>query len=160
MQKASRLGSLFRKWRGCVVSSSGFTLIELMVVIVILGILTAVIAPKIIGRTDDAKVTEARVQISNFETAIKMYKLDNGFYPTTAQGLTALVIRPMGSPEPRRWKKGGYIEKSKVPSDPWGNKYIYVSPSAKGDYDIITYGADGASGGEDYDTDLSNWDVD
>ncbi len=164
MHKTSILAYHIRKRRDsraavAVSSSSGFTLIELMVVIVILGILTAIIAPKIIGRTDDAKVTEARVQISNFETAIKMYKLDNGYYPTTAQGLTALVARPVGSPEPRRWKKGGYIEKGKVPNDPWGNQYIYASPGIKGDYDLLSYGADGVRGGEEYDADLSNWDV-
>ncbi len=164
MHKTSVRAYYIRKWSDrravrSISSNSGFTLIELMVVIVILGILAAILGPKVMGRADDAKVTEARVQISNVETALKMYRLDNGFYPTTAQGLDALVSRPVGSPEPRRWKKGGYIEKGKVPKDPWGNQYVYASPGIKGDYDMISYGADGVRGGEDFDADLSNWDV-
>jgi len=139
---------------------SGFTLLELMVVIVILGILAAVVAPRLIGRTDEAKVTEAKVQLRNLETALKLYKLDNGAYPTTAQGLDALVEKPTTGKIPRKWRKGGYMEKSKIPSDPWGNPYIYVSPGLHGDYDILTYGADGARGGEGFDRDIGNWDID
>ena len=140
-------------------NATGFTLIELMVVIVILGILAAIIAPKIVGRTDEAKVTEARVQISNLETALKMYKLDNGFYPTTDQGLIALVSSPSTEPRPRRWKKGGYLEKNAIPKDPWANAYVYVSPGLNGDYDIVSYGADALRGGREFDADISNWDV-
>lgn len=140
--------------------SPGFTLIELMVVIVILGILAAIIAPRIIGRTDEAKVAEARVQIANFETALKLYKLDNGRYPTSSQGLVALIEEPGTSPEPRDWREGGYLDKKKIPRDPWGNPYVYASPGLHGDYDIISYGADGARGGEGFDKDISNWDVD
>ena len=151
-----------RRWRGLrgfLNSTSGFTLIELMIVLVILGTLVAIIAPRLMGNTDEAMVTQARVQISNFETALKMYKLHNGFYPTSSQGLSALVTRPASSPEPRKWQKGGYIEKSKIPSDPWKNKYVYASPGIKGDYDILSYGADGIRGGDEFDTDISNWDV-
>lgn len=137
----------------------GFTLIELMVVIVILGVLAAIIAPKIIGRTDEAKVTEAKVQIKNFETALKLYKLDNGVYPSTEQGLDALVEKPATGIIPRNWKEGGYLEKKKVPSDPWGNPYIYVSPGLHGDYDIISYGADGARGGEGFSSDIESWSI-
>lgn len=141
------------------IKDNGFTLIELMVVIVILGILAAVIAPRIIGRTDEAKVTETKVQIKNLETAIKMYKLDNGQYPTTEQGLNALVERPAIGVIPKNWREGGYLEKRKVPLDPWGNQYIYISPGLHGDYDIFSYGADGVNGGERFDADIGNWDV-
>lgn len=140
-------------------NQQGFTLIELMVVIVILGALVAIMAPKIMGRTDDAKVTEARVQIRNFETALKLYKLDSGRYPTTDQGLQALIEKPTISPVPRKWRKGGYLEKKSIPKDPWKGRYKYLSPGLIGDFDIITYGADNERGGEEYDKDLSNQDV-
>lgn len=138
---------------------AGFTLIELMVVIVILGALVAIMAPKIMGRADDAKVTEARVQIRNFETALKLYKLDTGRYPTTEHGLIALIEKPTISPVPRKWRKGGYLEKKSIPKDPWQGRYKYLSPGLRGDFDIITYGADNERGGEDYDKDLTNHDV-
>ncbi len=137
----------------------GFTLIELLVVIVILTSLAALIAPKILGRMDDAKVTEAKVQIKNFETALKMYKLDTGRYPNTGQGLNSLIEKPTAAPLPRKWRKGGYLEKKRIPKDPWGNEYIYTSPGLKGDFDIETYGADGAKGGEEFDADITNWDI-
>ena len=137
----------------------GFTLIELMVVIVILGILAAIIAPRLIGRTDEAKVTEAKVQIKNLETALKMYKLDNGQYPSTEQGLQALVEKPAIGVIPKGWREGGYLEKKKAPLDPWGNAYVYVSPGLHGDYDILSYGADGIRGGEKFDRDIGNWDT-
>ena len=140
--------------------SRGFTLIELMVVIVILGILAAVIAPRLIGRTDEAKVTEAKVQIRNFETALKLYKLDNGFYPSTEQGLEALVVKPSVGLIPARWRDGGYLEKKSVPKDPWGNPYMYSSPGLNGDYDIISFGADGMRGGEGFNKDLESWNLD
>lgn len=138
----------------------GFTLIELMVVIVILGILAAIIAPRIVGRTDEAKVTEAKVQIKNFETALKLYKLDNGFYPTTEQGLEALITKPEAGRIPASWREGGYLEKKKVPSDPWGTAYVYASPGQNGDYDILSYGADAVRGGEGYDADIESWNLD
>jgi len=145
--------------RDFLIRDSGFTLIELMVVIVILGILAAIIAPRIIGRTDEAKVTEAKVQIKNFETAIKLYKLDNGRYPATQQGLNALIAKPTVGIIPRNWRKGGYLENNKIPLDPWGNPYIYASPGLHGDYDILSYGADGVRGGEGFDSDVESWNV-
>lgn len=140
-------------------SVKGFTLIELMVVIVILGILAAIIAPRIIGRTDEAKVTEGRVQIENFETALKLYKLDNGVYPTTEQGLQALVDKPATGVVPKNWREGGYLEKRKVPPDPWGNTYVYISPGTRSEYEIISYGADGVRGGEGFSKDIESWDL-
>ncbi len=139
--------------------TEGFTLIELMVVIVILGILAAIIAPRVIGRTDEAKVTEARVQIKNFDTAIKLYKIDNGRYPTTEQGLQALVVKPSVGIIPRNWREGGYLDNKRIPKDPWGNPYIYASPGLNGDYDILSLGRDGARGGEGYDGDVESWNI-
>lgn len=138
----------------------GFTLIELMVVIVILGILAMYIAPKIMGRPDEARQVKAKVDIASLETALKLYKLDNGIYPTTEQGLQALVSPPQTDPIPRNWKKGGYLEKGKVPKDPWGNVFVYLCPGAKGEYDIISYGADSAPGGADSNRDIHSWDID
>ncbi len=138
----------------------GFTLIELMVVILILGLLAGIIAPRLIGRTDEAKQTKARVQIENLSTALKLYKLDNGHYPSTEQGLQALVRPPETGNIPKNWRKGGYLEKGKVPKDPWGNDFIYLCPGAHGDFDIISYGADGVPGGEGKDRDITSWDTD
>ena len=137
----------------------GFTLIELMVVVLILGILAAIITPRIIGRTDDARVTEAKVQIRNLETALKLYKLDTGTYPTTEQGFDALIEKPATGVIPKKWREGGYLEVKKIPSDPWGNPYIYISPGLHGDYDIVSYGADGVRGGEGFDKDIENWNI-
>lgn len=138
----------------------GFTLIELMVVIVILGILAMYIAPKIMGRPDEARQVKAKVDIASLETALKLYKLDNGMYPTTDQGLQALVSPPQTEPAPRNWKKGGYLEKGKVPKDPWGNAFVYLCPGNKGEYDIISYGADGVAGGAENNRDIQSWDLD
>ena len=137
----------------------GFSLIELMVVIVILGILAALIAPRLIGRADEAKVVQAKVQIEGLETALKLYKLDNGVYPTTEQGLQALVQQPETAPVPRKWRKGGYLEKGKLPQDPWKNDFIYLSPGIHGDFDIISYGADGVQGGEEFNQDINSWEL-
>ncbi len=137
----------------------GFTLIELMVVIVILGILAMYVGPKIMGRPEDARQVRARVDIATFETALKLYRLDNGMYPTTSQGLQALVSAPETEPVPRNWRRGGYLEKNQVPRDPWGNDYIYLSPGIYGDYDIISYGADGVPGGEEHNRDITSWDL-
>jgi general secretion pathway protein G len=139
-------------------SVRGFTLIEVMVVVIILGILAAIIAPRLVGRTDDARVTQALVQIKNFETALKLFKMDNGFYPSTEQGLKALVEKPSTGRIPGNYRKGAYLEKKTVVPDPWGNEYEYISPGAESDYDIISFGADGEPGGEDYDRDITNWD--
>ena len=137
----------------------GFTLIELMVVIVILGILAGLIVPRIMGEPDKAKKLKARMQIESISTALKMYKLDNGSYPTTEQGLQALVEQPETGTVPKKWKAGGYLEKGKVPKDPWGNDFIYLSPGLKGDFDIISYGLDGVPGGEGENKDVNNWDI-
>ena len=139
--------------------SQGFTLIELMVVIIILGILAMWVAPKIMSRPEEAKQVKARLDIQNLETALKLYKLDNGPYPSTEQGLQALVEKPETGTIPRKWKKGGYLEKGRVPKDPWGNDFVYLSPGLKGDFDIISYGADGVPGGEDENKDINNWEL-
>ena len=138
---------------------SGFTLIEIMVVIVILAMLAALVGPKLMGRTDDAKIQTTRTQISNLETALKLYKLDNGTYPSTEQGLNALVAKPTVGVIPKNYKDGGYLEKKQVPKDGWGNDYLYVSPGEHGDYDMFSYGADGAKGGEGKNADINNWET-
>jgi general secretion pathway protein G len=137
----------------------GFTLIELMVVIVILGILAGLIIPRIMGRPEEAKQLKAKMQIESIETALKLYKLDNGIYPDTEQGLQALVEKPDAGTLPKKWRTGGYLEKGKVPKDPWGNNFIYLSPGAHGDYDLISYGADGVQGGEDKNKDIESWEI-
>ncbi len=141
-------------------TTHGFTLIELMVVIVILGILVSFIAPRLMGRPDEAKQVKARIQMESLETAIKLYKLDSGIYPATEQGLQALVEQPQTGTLPKKWRKGGYLEKGKVPKDPWGNEFIYLSPGVHHDYDIISYGADGVPGGEEFDKDINSWEID
>jgi len=147
-----------KRKRICV-GHAGFTLIELMVVIVILGILAGFIVPKLMGRPEEAKKVKAKMQIESLETAIRLYKLDNGSYPTTEQGLQALVEKPDSPPVPKNWRQGGYIEKGKIPKDPWGNDFIYLSPGAHGDYDIISYGADGVPGGEGNNQDINSWEI-
>ena len=143
-----------------ILNPKGFTMIELMVVIVILGILAAIIAPRLVGRTDEARITKARVDITNLETALKLYKLDNGVYPTTEQGLQALVEAPETGTAPRNWREGGYLEKYRVPKDPWGNEFVYLSPGVNGDFDLSSYGADGLAGGEGINADINNWEID
>lgn len=137
----------------------GFTLIELMVVIIILGILAMYVAPKIMGRPGEARQVKARLDIQNLENALKLYKLDNGVYPTTEQGLLALVEQPETGTIPKKWKSGGYLEKGKVPKDPWGNEFVYLSPGLNGDFDIISYGLDGVPGGEEENKDVNNWEI-
>lgn len=137
----------------------GFTLIELMVVIIILGILAVYVAPKIMSRPGEARQVKARLDIQNLENALKLYKLDNGSYPTTEQGLQALVEKPETGTVPKKWKEGGYLEKGRVPKDPWGNEFVYLSPGLKGDFDIISYGLDGAPGGEGENKDINNWEI-
>lgn len=137
----------------------GFTLIEIMVVIVILALLAALVGPKLMGRTDDAKITDARVQIKNIETALKLYKLDTGNYPSTEQGLSTLVTKPTVGVIPNGYKEGGYLESKKVPKDPWGSDYLYISPGEHGDYDLFSYGADGAKGGDGKNVDITSWDT-
>ena len=137
----------------------GFTLIEIMVVIVILALLAALVGPKILGRTDDAKIQTTKTQIRSIESALKLYKLDNGVYPATEQGLNSLVAKPTVGVIPKNYKEGGYLESKQVPKDGWGNDYIYVAPGEHGDYDLSSYGADGVKGGEGKNADISSWDM-
>ena len=139
---------------------AGFTLIELMVVIVILGLLAGLTIPRFIGESDKARVGTAKTQIVSLETALKMYKLDNGQYPSTEQGLKALVEPPTVGNLPKSWRSGGYLEKGRVPKDPWKNDFVYISPGAHGDFDLISLGADGEPGGEGFDADINNWEID
>jgi len=150
--------------------AAGFTFIEIMVVVAILAILAALVVPRIMGRTDDAKRTAAKVQIRNIEGALQLYKLDNGVYPSTEQGLKALVEKPSVGVIPKKWKIGGYIPK--LPADPWANPYKYLSPSLspsqnpgqnpnlKAEYEIISLGTDGEVGGEGINADITNWNLD
>ncbi len=131
----------------------GFTLIEIMVVMVILGLLVAVVAPNIMGRSDQAKVTIGKTQMSNIANALDLYRLDNSHYPSTQQGLEALVERPSGSPEPNNWNPDGYLKS--VPVDPWDNQYQYMSPGSEGAYDLFSYGSDGQIGGDGDAADIS-----
>jgi general secretion pathway protein G len=139
-------------------TNSGFTLIEVMVVVIILGILATFVVPKLVGRTDDAKIVKAKSDIQAIETALKLYKLDNGKYPTTEQGLKAL-IEPPETGDADNWREGGYLDKKSIPKDPWNNEYIYMSPGLHGDYDIISYGADKMPGGENENADINSWEI-
>lgn len=149
-------------------SKRGFTFIEIMVVIAILAILAALVVPRIMGRTDDAKRTAAKVQIRNIEGALQLYKLDNGVYPTTEQGLKALIEKPSVGQIPKKWKLGGYLPS--IPEDPWGNPYKYLSPAPvqqgqfgqqiRGDYEITSYATDGEAGGEGVNADITNFNMD
>ena len=134
----------------------GFTIIEIMVVVVIIGLLATLVIPRVIGRGDEAKRTAAQVQIKEVEQALDLYHLDNGFYPTQDQGLDALVSRPNLPPEPQNYRTGGYLKK--VPKDPWGREFIYRMPGDHGEYDLLSYGPDGQEGGEEKNKDINNWD--
>lgn len=138
-------------------SMTGFTLIEIMVVVVILGILASIVVPKIMDRPDTARIVKARHDIRALESALNLYKLDNFNYPSTDQGLEALVRKPSGMPEARNWKSGGYIDR--LPHDPWGNSYQYLSPGVHGEIDLFTYGADGRPEGEGMAADIGNWNM-
>lgn len=131
----------------------GFTLIEIMVVLVIIGVLAALIAPNVLDRAGDAKVTAARTDVNNLMQAMKLYKLDNGRFPSSEQGLQALVRKPTASPVPPNWKP--YLDK--LPTDPWGQAYQYLNPGVKGEIDIFSFGADGKPGGEGQDADVGSW---
>jgi general secretion pathway protein G len=134
---------------------NGFTLIEIMVVVVILGILAALIVPKVISRPDEARITAARQDVATLAQALRLYKLDNLAYPTTDQGLQALIVKPAAAPIPANWKTGGYLER--LPKDPWGRDYRYLSPGRHGEFDVFSLGADGEPGGEGNDADIGNW---
>ena len=133
----------------------GFTLIEILVVVTILAILGALVVPKLIDRPNDARVVAAKHDLGTLVAALKLYKLDNGRYPTTDQGLKALVEKPSSDPLPANWKQGGYLEK--MPKDPWGHDYLYLNPGIKGEIDVMSYGADGQEGGEGFGADLGSW---
>lgn len=137
---------------------AGFTLIEIMVVLVILGILAGVIMPKLLSRPEEARRTKAKIQMRSLMAALDLFKLDNGFYPSTDQGLQALVTKPTVGQIPPNWKEGGYLDK--VPPDPWGNPYVYLSPGQQGEYDLISYGADGQPGGDGKNADAQSWNLD
>jgi general secretion pathway protein G len=136
----------------------GFTLVEIMVVVVIIGLLAALIGPRLVGQSEAAKITAARTQIKNFEQALELFHLNNGFFPTTNQGLAALISKPTMPPEPKNYQSGGYLKARAVPRDPWGNDYMYICPGENGDYDIISFGSDGREGGQGGAADISNWD--
>ena len=135
--------------------TNGFTLIEVMVVISILAILAALIVPKIMSRPDEARVVAAKQDIAALMQALKLYRLDTKRYPTTEQGLQALVAKPSQAPVPDNWKPGGYVEK--LPLDPWGKPYQFLNPGLHGEIDVFSYGADGVPGGEGFDADIGNW---
>lgn len=136
-------------------AQQGFTLIEILVVVSILAILGALIVPKIMDRPNEARIVAAKHDIGTVVAALKLYKLDNGRYPSTDQGLQALVEKPTTDPVPANWKSGGYLEK--MPKDPWGHDYLYLNPGIKREIDVMSYGADGQQGGEGFDADLGSW---
>ena len=133
----------------------GFTFVEIMVVVAILAILAAIVVPRIMGRTDEAKITAAKVQMRNIEGALKLYKLDTGKYPRTEHGLEALVTKPTSGKVPNNWRKGGYLPA--IPKDPWGTPFVYLSPGVHDDYDLVSNGSDGEPGGEGEEADIQSW---
>ena len=133
----------------------GFTLLEVVVVVAILGLLAALVVPQVMRRPDEARVTAAKQDVATLLQALKLYRLDNERYPTTEQGLAALVARPGAGPAADNWKAGGYLER--LPRDPWGNPYQYLNPGLRGEIDVFTFGADGTAGGEGADADIGSW---
>ncbi len=139
--------------------NQGFTLIEIMVVIVILGILAGLIVPRIMDRPEQARRTKAALTLRSLDSALKLYRLDNGVYPTTEQGLEALVRKPETGNVPQNWREGGYLDSQRVPKDPWGNEFVYIYPGEHGDYDLSSYGRDGEKGGEGDNEDINLWEL-
>ncbi|HEX2829457.1 MAG TPA: type II secretion system major pseudopilin GspG [Burkholderiales bacterium] len=133
----------------------GFTLLEVVVVVAILGLLAALVVPQVMRRPDEARVTAARQDVATLMQALKLYRLDNERFPTTEQGLAALATKPQATPVPASWKKGGYIDR--LPRDPWGNAYQYLNPGVHGEIDVWSLGADGKPGGEGGDADIGSW---
>ncbi|WP_270725277.1 type II secretion system major pseudopilin GspG [Shimia sp. Alg240-R146] len=144
-----------RNTRSDSTSDAGFSLLELMVVVVILSVLALVIVPRVIDRPDQARAARAQADIAAIASAVNLYRLDNFRYPTTEQGLAALVAAPVTDPVPQNWATGGYMDR--VPVDPWGAPYQYLSPGVHGDFDIISYGADGVPGGSGAEADIGSW---
>ncbi len=141
-------------------NAKGFTLIELMIVIVIIGILATLVVPRFMDKPEEARRTKAKLDIKTIESALKLYKIDNGVYPNTEQGLVALIKKPETAPVPTRWKEGGYLEGNAAPNDPWGKPYYYVSPTQDGkDYEIVSYGLDGEPGGTGKNADITSADL-
>ena len=136
-------------------TQSGFTLIEILVVITILAILAGLLVPRVMDRPDQARVVAAKNDVRAIQSAVNLYRLDSGVYPSTEQGLLALVQRPETGNAPRNWKQGGYLER--LPKDPWGNDYLYLYPGVHGEVDIFSLGADGQPGGEGYAADIGTW---
>jgi general secretion pathway protein G len=136
-----------------------FTLLELMIVVVIMGILAAFVVPRIVGRPDEARVAKAKIEISSIEQALELYNLDNGMYPSTEQGLKALVEPPQSGDIPSGWREGGYLMKKRVPADPWGNPYVYIAPGIQNpdSFDLSSLGKDGKEQGEGTAADITNW---
>ena len=153
MKKAGTLPSSLHRNRKR--TQHGFTLIEIMVVVVIIGVLGALIVPKLVGRTDEARIAAAKQDVGTLMQSLRLYRLDNQRYPTTEQGLQALVTKPTFGPSANGWRSGGYIEK--LPKDPWGNPYQMLSPGIRSDIDVFSYGADGQPGGTGDDADIGSW---
>ena len=149
--------SFAHRQRRATPARNGFTLIEIMVVIVILGVLAALIVPNVISRPDEARVTVAKSDIAAIMSALKIYRLDNQRYPTGEQGLAALVAKPEQPPVPPNWKPGGYLEK--LPKDPWGRPYVYLNPGVRGEVEVMSFGGDGQPGGSGTDADIGSWDL-
>ncbi len=143
---------------GSTIGQDGFSLVEVMIVVVILAILATLLVPHVMGRTEDAKRATAKAQIQSIESALQLYRLDNGLYPSNEQGLQALVSKPATGPAPTNWKAGGYLQK--IPADPWGHAYKYSNPSPQADYEVVSFGADGVQGGEGRNADIVSWNLD
>ncbi|OGW42103.1 MAG: type II secretion system protein GspG [Nitrospirae bacterium GWD2_57_9] len=139
-------------------NQKGFTLIEIMVVVIILGLLAGLVLPRIMGQEDKARIETAKVQIRSLEGALDAFKLDNGFYPASDQGLDALIRKPESGRIPTRWREGGYLKPARIPKDPWNKEFVYLSPGSEGrEYEIVSYGADNEPGGEGNNTDIESW---
>ncbi len=140
-------------------NNRGFTLLEIMIVVAIIALLAALVGPRLIGQSDKAKVDTTKIQIRNLENSLKFYKLDNGVYPSTEQGLQTLVEKPTTGVIPKNYRAEGYLESKKVPKDAWGNDFVYISPGEHGDFDLYSFGADGVRGGEGVNADIESWNL-